>query len=87
MADLLGGSRHRMVEPGATKPYNVCMANRHKSSAPLFGAPTGRQVKAVQDDIDAYTAKLIKDVKKARKIFEKTEPKAEADDPAAVDGE
>lgn len=60
------------------------MANRRKPSTPLFGAPTGRQVKDVQDEIDAYTAKLIKDPNKARKIFEKTEPKGDAEDPAAA---
>ncbi len=60
------------------------MAHRRKPSTPLFGAPTGRQVKDVQDEIEAYTANLIKDVNKARKIFEKTEPKADAEDPTAA---
>jgi hypothetical protein len=59
------------------------MANTRVTSTPLFGSPTGRQVKAVQDEIDAYTAKLIKNVSKARKVFEKAVPEPEPDEAPA----
>lgn len=63
--------------------YDVCMANKKASSAPLFGRPTGRQVKDVQDEIDAYTARLIQNHQKARQILERTAPEAAPDEPAA----
>lgn len=59
------------------------MANKRASSAPLFGRPTGRQVKDVQDEIDAYTTRLIKNVQKARKVLKRTTPEAAPEQPGA----
>lgn len=47
------------------------MANK-VSSAPLFGAPTARQVEDIQKHMKAFADKLAKDPDKLRKVLEAT---------------
>lgn len=55
------------------------MANKKPTSAPLFGNPTTGEVKSIQGAIEAYSAKLIKNVSKARKVLTEIQP-VEKDD-------
>lgn len=50
------------------------MANKRPTSAPLFGNPTVRDVRSVQEAIEAYTTKLILNKEKARKVLTGAEP-------------
>lgn len=45
------------------------MANK-VSSAPLFGSPTREEVEAIQKHMHAFTAKVVKNPDKARKLLE-----------------
>ena len=45
------------------------MANK-VSSAPLFGSPTREEVEAIQEHTHAFTAKVVKNPDKARKLLE-----------------
>jgi hypothetical protein len=47
------------------------MANK-TSSAPLFGSPTPKEVEAIQKHMQAFTAKVVKNADKARKLLEDT---------------
>ncbi len=45
------------------------MANK-ASSAPLFGSPTRGEIEAIQKHMHDFTAKVVKDPDKARKLLE-----------------
>lgn len=47
------------------------MANK-VTSAPLFGSPTSQEVEAIQKHMQAFTAKVVKNADKARKLLEDT---------------
>lgn len=40
------------------------------SSAPLFGSPTREEVEAIQQHMQDFTAKVVKNADKARKLLE-----------------
>lgn len=48
------------------------MANKDVSSAPLFGRASAKEVKDIQESMDAYTARLLKDAKAAREVLRRT---------------
>jgi hypothetical protein len=64
-----GSTPARGVEPGESATYYVCMANK-VSSAPLFGSATREEVAAVEKHMQDFTAKVVKDAGKARKLLE-----------------
>jgi hypothetical protein len=69
-ADFVPGSTmERGVEPCEGAPYYVCMANK-VSSAPLFGSATREEVAAVEKHMQDFTAKVVKDAGRARKLLE-----------------
>jgi hypothetical protein len=48
------------------------MASKRVSSSPLFGSASPQEVREIQDEIASFTAKLLKDVDRARKILRST---------------
>jgi hypothetical protein len=46
------------------------MENKRITSSPLFGSATPQQVRDIQSEIDAYTARLVKNTTEARKVLE-----------------
>jgi len=46
------------------------MENKRITSSPLFGSATPQQVRDIQNEIDAYTARLVKNTAEARKVLE-----------------
>jgi hypothetical protein len=48
------------------------MVSKRVSSSPLFGSASPQEVREIQDEIDSFTAKLMKDVDRARKILRST---------------
>ena len=62
--------------------YNVCMANK-ASSAPLFGSPTREEVEAIQKHMQDFTAKVVKNTDRTRKLLEEIGAVAPEGDEAA----
>jgi len=60
------------------------MANK-VSSAPLFGSPTPTEVEAIQKHMQAFTANVVKNAARARKLLEETGAIAPKDGPADGD--
>lgn len=48
------------------------MTNKRTTSVPLFGSATPREVEAIQKEMNAFTAKLVKKTDQARKLLEET---------------
>jgi hypothetical protein len=49
--------------------YNVYMANKSTSSAPLFGNASPQEVSAIQKEIDAFTSRTVQTQAEARKML------------------
>jgi hypothetical protein len=58
------------------------MANK-VSSAPLFGSPTREEIEAIQKHMEAFTANVVKNADKARKLLEDVGAVGAADDEIA----
>jgi hypothetical protein len=48
------------------------MANKRVTSAPLFGRASNKEVKDIQESMDAYTARLLKNAEAAREVLRRT---------------
>jgi hypothetical protein len=58
-----------MLPIPAENAYNVYMANKSTSSAPLFGNASPQEVSAIQREIDAFTSRTVQTQAAARKML------------------